>query len=488
MRRPGPWLRCGLVFVALQWLAAASASADDAARPAESLMVFVQPGVSPIAERFAAETLPELEALAESMGVAFELVDVTAEGAAPECVGITPLIAYQNHLGRSIYQGRYTTTDRVRNFVRTSRFLPQGEEPLVREAIPVHEMGSARVATPIKITPLEGELPGGFDAEGFQREMRNAIADADAGYVMQDRVELGRSDRLFYTDFYPYRSAEGELYLGVAVYSQFHCHEPVFTKMDGSLHGPWDERAAVFAEGYRTMTAAIETLLKASEVGDGFDVLSTGTRVASWDALGLALPAKPEGASAEALANVELVQGWVVDEAAQDRRAAVQFAFPAPLDSYAGEASSVSGDLTLGEAMSIRGMRGTIVADPASVTMGESDLDDAIHNSMLEVSVYPESTFVIGSVESEFDRPRFGEVTAAVMTGTFTMRGRSIPLTVPVSLEAFVADDGTPRLAMDGRWSIRLKAPFKIEGPAGDPPTNDTLMFSCYIVFMPADG
>ncbi|MEL6986048.1 MAG: hypothetical protein AAFO29_26700, partial [Actinomycetota bacterium] len=68
-------------------------------------------------------------------------------------MGITPLVAYQNHRGRSIYQGRYATLDRVKNFVRTSRFLPQGDEPLVRGGLPVWDLGQAKVGTPVKVTP-----------------------------------------------------------------------------------------------------------------------------------------------------------------------------------------------------------------------------------------------------------------------------------------------------------------------------------------------
>ncbi|MEO0514812.1 MAG: YceI family protein [Planctomycetota bacterium] len=465
----------------------ASAEVSTSAVPAEQLMVFVQPEASALAERFTAETLPELESLARESGVALVLVDVSEAAGVPEGVGITPLIAYQNHLGRSLYQGRYATLDRVRNFIRTSRFLPQGDEMLVRESLPVWDMGNAKVATPIKVTPLEleaGASPG--DGALTVERLGRIIAEAGERFAWRDRVELGRSDRLFYTDYYPYLAADGTLYVSLALFSQFHCHEPVFTLMDGSLSGPWEDAAEVFARGATIFADEIARQLNESELGDGFDVVPSGTPVVSWEAVGFPLPPKPEGASAEALANVQLAREWMIDEAAQELRPAVQFKFPAPLDAYAGEASSVTGTLTLGEGLSLEGMRGRFAADPASVTMGESDLDQAIHATMLEVEAYPEAFFEINEVETDFGQPAFGVVAAAVLRGQFTMKGVLIPLTVPVSVEAFLGDDGEPRLSIDGRWEVRLLDPFGIEGPPGDAPANDTLIYTCHLVFEPA--
>lgn len=460
---------------------------DASAPPAEQMIVFVQPDASALAERFEAEQLPELKQLAERSGVSLVVIDLAQAPGVPAGVGITPLIAYQNHLGRSIYQGRYATLDRVRNFIRTSRFLPQGDEPLVRENLPVWDLGNAKVATPIKVTPLAfeaGASPGEGDLTA--ERLGPAIAAGDERFLWNDRVELGRSDRLFYTDYYPYLAADGRLYVSLALFSQFHCHEPVFTLTDGSLNGPFEDAAEVFARGAKILGDEIARQLQESALGDGFDVVSSETSAVSWEALGLVLPPKPEGASAEALADVQLAREWMIDEVAQEIRPAVQFKFPAPLDAYAGEASSVSGILTLGEGLSIEGMRGRFAADPSSVTMGEVDLDQAIHATMLEVEAFPEAFFEIESVETEFDQPAFGMVAAAVMRGEFTMKGVTIPLTVPVSIEAFLGDDGEPRLSIDGRWEVRLLDPFGIDGPPGDAPTNDTLIYTCHLVFEPA--
>jgi len=105
------------------------------ASEAEQFIVFVQPDVSPAAQAFRQRHLPQIRKLAQTLGVDIQVVD--ARKGSPSTVGITPLMVYQNHHGRSIYQGRTTTPERIRNFIRTSRFVPQGKEPNRRENISI---------------------------------------------------------------------------------------------------------------------------------------------------------------------------------------------------------------------------------------------------------------------------------------------------------------------------------------------------------------
>ena len=73
---------------------------------ADTLVVFTQPtSESAVAKQFAADTQPALAELAASMDIELQIVDV-AQAGAPAEVGLTPLLVFQNHRGRSIYQGR----------------------------------------------------------------------------------------------------------------------------------------------------------------------------------------------------------------------------------------------------------------------------------------------------------------------------------------------------------------------------------------------
>ena len=142
------------------------------ARPtpeAEQLIVFVQPDVSPVAKSFRQRRLPQIRKLAQTLGV--DLYEVDARKGSPSTVGITPLIVYQNHRGRSIYQGRTTTPERIRNFIRTSRFVPQGKAPNRRENIPVWQEGRSRIWAPLKVAAM---ISNAFGRKSYQKVLRNS--------------------------------------------------------------------------------------------------------------------------------------------------------------------------------------------------------------------------------------------------------------------------------------------------------------------------
>jgi len=469
------------------------------ADPSGTLVVFTQPeSGSTVAARFASETRPELARLAKSMGVALQVVDVAEAGAPPE-VALTPLIAFQNHRGRSVYQGRTETLDRVRHFVRTATHRPQAQpagtgEPkeaavLERPGVPFETRGRMTLATPIKVTALSGGPPEGFDAEGFARDAMGWIRAAAAarGATTDTPARLGRSDRQFYLDVYPHRSSGGVLSLGLAVYSQFHCHDPVFVQTQAPLSGAWEDRAELFGRAYGVLMDEVDKVIAGSELGDGFDPVPADAPAPGWEALGLALPEAPPDAAPPPVAIDRWPADWVVVTPGPGAPPAVQFAFAAPQDAYHGEATRVSGTLKLavdadGSGV-IAGATGRFAADPASVTMGEADLDAEIHGSILDVAAYPESFFALESVEAEPVSPGFGVLTPAVLRGMFTMKGHTVPLTVTASLEPVTAADGAVRLVLDARWTLGLLRPFGIDGPSGNQELGDTLEFSARLVF-----
>ena len=500
--RGGGSIRRLLSVLALSLLPAAVGSAQSgeaagAESPAaEQLLVFVQPDVSEVDRRFVEEQLPALQSLADRLGLGLELHELGPQTPVPEAVRITPLVVFQNHRGRSIYQGRTTTPERVETFVRTARFLPQGEERRSIDGAGVQRLGAepdggeggVYVAVPIKVTlPTGASLPGSATGEEFAAQMAEAILSGPFPLGRPDLVELGRTDRLFYADFYPHVGDDGLLYVATALFSQFNCHVPVFEQSGEAVRGPLGEAEDLFRQAAAELNAALHERIESSAHGDGFAVVPADRRWVSWEDAGLALPAagRDERTAGPAAEDLTLGRDWVIDRDAQADQPAVIFSFPAPLDGYAGQVLDVDGRVTLGPGLELTAMRGRISADPASVTMGESDLDAAVHDSMLEVGEYEDSRFEIDAVESRFERLAFGELAAATLHGQFTMRGRSIPLSVPMSVEPYVGLDGRPRLAMTGTWQIRLLEPFGIDGPPGDSPTNDTLIYRGHFVFEP---
>ncbi|MBL0715945.1 MAG: hypothetical protein JJV98_19845 [Desulfosarcina sp.] len=133
-----PRIRC-LILAAGVVLLTAGGAVFAADTEYEQMIVFVQPDRSAVDDAFQSDRLPAIRKIADAMGVRVHIVP--AGGGAPPEVALTPLIVYQNHRGRSIYQGRTTTSDRIRNFIRTSRFISQGAEPNRREQIPYGPSG-----------------------------------------------------------------------------------------------------------------------------------------------------------------------------------------------------------------------------------------------------------------------------------------------------------------------------------------------------------
>ncbi len=462
----------------------AAAAADPSTD--QQLIVFVQPEFSDLAREFQAHDLARLEALAGEMGLIFQVVNV-AEGVPAE-VTLTPLVVYQNYRGRSIYQGRYRTPQRLRSFIYTARVLPQEDRSLEFRQTDIMRLERVKVALPVKITDLAGMTPDGFNAVGFDRQMRDAITKGMKRSLRLARETLGRGDRKFYLEFYPFVSEEGVLYLGMAIFSQFHCHEPVFSRTEDPVSGPWCDRAAVFAQAAAVLEEEVVKLIGGSELGDGFDPVSSQTPVVPWERMGLDLPSVPMEVDLVDLPDIQLSAHWGVDRAPQVMQPPVQFQFPAPLQMYWGQARKLTGTITFTEDLLIAKASGRFVVEVASITMGEPDLDEQIHVSMLKSAKYPTSHFVFDAIRSEKVVLVIGEIISVTLVGTFEMKGVSIPLEVPASLEVFLDDAGKPRLSIDGRWQIRLRKPFDLAGPEGPEPANDTLVYRCHIVLQTAAG
>jgi len=451
----------------------------------EQLVVFVQPGVSDVAEAFAKGTLPAVETMAEEMGVAVERVDVTERGA-PQGVSLTPYMVYQNHRGRFPYLGRFTTIDRLRNHIRTARFGGAPRDVRTRmDGVPRETLGRAVVGTPIKVTALTGP--------GVESNRQGVVPRVELGPIAQRLGEsdaVGRpKDRLFYADFYPYLAEDGTLSVSTALFSQFHCHEPVYVSAEPAS-GPAGEAERVLADAADALAAEVDRQLANPVNGDGCDPGAVDAPVPTWDELGLPLPPKPEGPQVD-VADLELVRDWTVDQEAVARRPVVQFRFPEPIVGYAGEAQELTGAVTLGEGLTLADASGEFVVPVRSVTMGEPDLDSYIHSGMLNASAQPTSRFVFESIEVSGDgvQPAFGQVVPGKLVGTFTLMDTSIELTVPVSIEAFAGDDGKPRLAFAGTWTLGpLDQRFGInDAPPGPDDASKRLKFDCYIVLKPAN-
>ncbi len=482
-------LRQGRGAVALGWLALAMMTPGRAAADPNSdqLIVFVQRNNSPIDQGFRQNTLPRLKRLTEQQQVRLRVVDSLQEGA-PESVTITPLLVYQNHRGRSIYQGRSNDLGRLGHFIRTSRHIPQGETPHFREQIHIWSLGRTRIWAPLKITRPKGKLPAGLDQQSFITLAREAIDRGLTRFKLGSRIALRRSDRGFYFDLHPWFGADGMLALTVVVFSQFHCKAPVFTSEHSAIVGPWSQRQKLFARAAALMERAVEQAIGDPIPGDGFDPVEEGIPVVDFDALGLPLPPAPKTASSVSVGRRTVPRHWTIVQNGADDPPMVHFRFPAPLDRYSGTIGRARGEVRLPADRRPAGATGFIEIDTADVTMGNEDLDQAISGrGFLFGKQFPRATFTVTKVHGSPEPIAFGRQATGRLEGVLSLKGKKRPLRLLMDVEPVIDNQGAPRLILRGAFEIDLTA-FDIEGADGPAPARHTLLFDLYLMMKPVEA
>ncbi len=466
------------LMVGVFWVIPFLSATVVAASEEEQLIVFTQPGVSAVDDNFRKNHLPLIRKMAQEMGVRVHEAD--ARNGSPAEVAVTPLLVYQNHRGRSIYQGRTTTPDRVRHFIRTSRFVPQGKAANRRQDIPILQQGRSRIWAPLKVAAVTGTRPDNYDQDTFVAEALENIAAGFKRFRIQPEALLGRADRGFYMDFNPWRSAGGALYLTVVLFSQFDCKEPVFTK---KITAAWDQRQKLFRDASAILENAVVRIAANPLSGDSFDPVGNNAPTRNWEAIGFPLPPAPVQAVARPVDAAELPRHWILTKSGPEDPPMIQFRFPAPLDHYTGEVTEATGEFSLTSTLTVDGASGFIKIDTTrSITMGEPTLDEAIRGSMLLYArKFPAASFVVDRIDSDGQPIAYGRLTPSLVSGTFTLKGKSTPLNTNLEFEPVIAADGKPRLVVRGGFKIDLRF-FDIEGADGPAPANHTVILDLHFI------
>jgi hypothetical protein len=449
------------------------------------LLVFVHQPAHPVSQDFTTQYLPKLQAMAAAQDISLQVIEVT--DAAPDLVTMTPAIVFQNHLGRSLYIGRYHYIDKVKTFIRTVKRLPQQTVDHEKHDVLVAQIGRSSLVTPVKLTDLSGTPPANFDQAAFHKM---ALAALDAGmqqYALKTTYHPKRNERLIYTAFYPYLGVDGKLFVSAEMYSQFNCVEPIYKRFDQPFEGTWKTRKQTFTAIGAAIEAEIMQQLSNTAKGDGIVTLPASVKVVSWESLGLPLPpAPPAEQGVVASAPVRLATRWDFEGPVEKDLPVVGFAFPAPIDYYAGELSALSGLLNLGDAVDMSQALGTFSVNMESLTMGDPALDHSVHK-MLKMADYPASAFLFQKIlRIENAKLAFGYVTQFVVQGEFEFMGVKAPVDVTAQVEPVLDDAGAARLQVYAVFQIRLKERYGVNGPDGPADAKDTVNFTLNFLLKPA--
>jgi hypothetical protein len=281
-------------------------------------------------------------------------------------------------------------------------------------------------------------------------------------------------------DFNPWSSDDGTLFITVVVFSQFDCKAPIFSK---KIIGPWKKYQKLFRQASAAGENAVKQIIADSASGDSFDPVKKDTPQKTWEQIGFPLPQAPKEKTAGTAVSAVVPQKWVLTDSGPDDPPMIQFRFPAPLDNYAGEVKSGRGELFLSQNRMVSGAQGFVeIYTRGNITMGDPRLDEAIQGSMMLYSKkFPAARFDIEKISGEDQPIAYGRLSPAFVTGKFTLKGKSIPLTSMTQIEPVMAEDGRPRLLVSGSFKIDLRT-FNIEGADGPTPARHMLLFDLNLI------
>lgn len=447
------------------------------------LIVFTGDAGHAVTKDFVDKYLPQVKALAKTMDLG--LVEKQVSKGAPEGVTYTPSIYFQNHLGRSLFIGRYQNLDKLRNFIRTVSRMPQASATNEKHDVLVWYSDRATVYSPVKLTALSGDLPQDHDEAAWHKAALKAFAKGAAKFEFKDLFQAKRTDRAVYLALYPYLGTDGKLWLSAEMYSQFNCVDPIFKRFDKPFNGVWKSWEAVFEEAGKELQAEIFTQLNSTTRGDGLIPVPSSTPTKSWEDLGLKLPEAPKGSANAAAGNVPLGTKWEFGGPAEPGAPVLSFSFMAPVDHYAGEVKTFFGDLEFGAGPSVEGAAGRFGIEGKSLTMGDPSLDAHVHE-MIEVLEHPKAWFTFEKVVSlENPKLAYGSLSQFTVRGLLEFMEGKVPVDVTAQIEPVLDENGAPALVVNAAFSLRLKDNFGLDGPDGPQPNADTMNFLLNFLLKP---
>lgn len=443
----------------------------------EQIIIFYGDESDYTQKNFNAITYVELEKFAKENN--FEIIQRYAKDGLPNEITTTPQIVFQNKFGRSLYVGRYSEVERIKNFIRTSRVFPQKPHDKTLQKVMVKKDGRSSVLTPITIHSIAGIIPG-TNFETFKKDALTAIDKGMEHFQFYPSYESHTTDRQFSVEIFPYVSAQRELILSIEIYSQFSCVKPIFKRMEDAVKGPFAESDQLFKSIGSMIEQEVEKQIVTNTVGDDFNTVTTMEAV-SWESIGLSVPSI-ETSNAPTL---NIPNKWEYEGPVDQVKPSVQFNFPTPLDNYAGVVQSISGSLIHSDDLSFQNIDMQFEADMSSLTMFNDDFDAEVKRREIRVKKFPYATAQLVQVMHETTPLQIGVLKQIHAEGFLTLMEIEVPIDVKMQLEVIVNENGELRLIAEGTFELTLNDNFGILGPEGPFPQNDTLIFTFNIKLKP---
>ncbi|MEM7108379.1 MAG: YceI family protein [Bacteroidota bacterium] len=454
-----------IVVIAFLWASTISARGQ--------IVVFVDEAKK-LDQKFMADYYEALVEIAETLEI--EIVKFDVKDGAPKEITITPQIVFQNQFGRSFYVGRYAELSRFNVFLRTVARNPQTDKSNLKAEILSYRNGRSTTALPVKITEITGGFSG--DPKEFQRKAMAAFYSGFEQFELEEQLDFGRTNRLFYLDVHPFVSEKGKLYLSYEIYSQFNCVVPVFSQLSQPFVAEFTDYENAFRQLAKIFEDEVFRISRTSTVGDGFTPVSETAAVTTWESLGLALKEGEGYMQTNRMEVTDIGDRWRVMGAIDKITPVVQFNFYAPLDNYAGEVSQLTGTLRWENEL----LSGRFFVDTEDVTMGEETYDKNVHKKYIKVKRFPEASFVFENFKWGRKDMLAPDAGPQLISGTFSFMGKTREIEAATQIVPVTEKDNTIRLLVTSEFDLNIYEHSKVNGPDGPKAARENMHFKLNFV------
>lgn len=404
-----------------------------------------------VIQDFNSNTLPQLKTLAKAQSLRLRILnnDSIVEGLTK-----IPAIAFR----KNFYKGRYNSISKIETFILTQKVFSLPKQDLNKEQVYVHQDGKMNIGLILKYFKLSGAAPEGFNQDDFNKKLFNTLGGAFKSFTKKSSFNFGDHDKLYYLNIYPWRSETGSYYMGIELFSQFSCVDPVLSITNEPFVG--DNLTEALSKIASQIDTHLPTIQLDTNYGDGYLALKSKSYL-TWEDLGL----KKENDQSK-MTKANYTNGtWKVSTSSLG--APIYFTFPPPVSSYSGYINTLQGSMSIEE----QTLSGRFEAPLEALTMGDEGLDHSVHEQM-QILVFPKASIAINHTTLPTTP---GE--SFPTEGTLNFMGIERELI----FNTVILVDQDDNLIIQAETSFSIANDQTLEKPEGPAPENETINVSTRI-------
>lgn len=403
----------------------------------------------------------------------WKLIDINKQGA-PKEIGVTPQIVCSNYRGISFYMGKYTNLGRMKNFYRTAKVVAQ-EDKIVKETNAIyHEDNRANLLVKLKVTEPSGEKQETLKVnKTWIKELKKSMAKSSKFFNYTDTLNYrSKLDRKFYLDIHTYFS-ETDVFVSYAIFSQHNCIEPVYTNFGNSYkHIGHSKIEQAYIEVFKQAESKMKEIMQNDTQGYGFTLINKKINTTDWKQFIDSITLEKNTSNVEGI-DLDLDKEWIVKGQIKEDIPLISFNFLEPVDNYAGELKKLNGSFGIHKDT----VNAFFNAPLLDLTMGDDFLDGEVHNSKLEINIFPEvKVWIKNAIIPE--PIEWGVRTSFHWEIELELKNIKTKLPIKGFIEPILSEEGEVNLLLEVDFKLYdLYKTYHIKGPDGPEESSNTMQF-----------